>query len=100
MKGSRIGRTAGRNIRKLREARGWSCEDLGKRVGLTRGGVSAIEVGRVSPPLDTCERFARAFGVPLSEIIPMGAPPAKGRRPLPRRAAARTVHGRDVPHDE
>jgi transcriptional regulator with XRE-family HTH domain len=69
---TRTGHKVGRNIRRLREARKWSGTELGRRVRLTRGGVSAIEVGRVSPPLDTCERFARAFGVPLSEIIPMG----------------------------
>jgi DNA-binding XRE family transcriptional regulator len=69
---TRTRRLVARNIRKLRTERGWSCEELGRRVRLTRGGVSAIEVGRVSPPLDTCERFAAAFEVALSEIIPMG----------------------------
>jgi DNA-binding XRE family transcriptional regulator len=70
----------GKNIRGLREGRGWSCEYLGGLVGLTRGGVSAIEVGRVCAPLETCERFATAFGVPLSEIIPMGPPRFVRRR--------------------
>jgi len=62
----------GRNIRKLREARGWSGAELARRVRLTRGGVWAIEVGNVKPPLATMERFANALGVSLSEIIPMG----------------------------
>jgi hypothetical protein len=26
-------------------------------------------VGRVSPPLDTCENFARALGVPLARLV-------------------------------
>ncbi len=62
----------GRNIRRLREARGWSGAELARRVRLTRGGVWAIEVGNVKPPLATMERFARALDVALSEIIPMG----------------------------
>jgi DNA-binding XRE family transcriptional regulator len=69
-----MAKRVGKNIRKLREGKGWSCEYLGRLVDLTRGGVSAIEVGRVCAPLDTCERFARAFSVPLSEIIPLGVP--------------------------
>jgi transcriptional regulator with XRE-family HTH domain len=69
MSGSSIASIVGKNIRKLRSARKWSCEELGRRVGLTRGGVSAIEVGRVSPPLDTCENFARALGVPLARLV-------------------------------
>lgn len=74
-----MAKKVGNNIRKLRKGRGWSCKYLGDLVDLTRGGVSAIEVGRVCAPLDTCERFARAFAVPLSEIIPLGLVPGRAR---------------------
>jgi putative transcriptional regulator len=66
---SRAGKIAARNIRKLRTAKGWSCGELGSRIGLTRGGVSAIEVGRVAPTLDVCEACARAFGVSLADLF-------------------------------
>ncbi len=73
-----IRRTAGDNIRKEREARGWSCADLGRKVGLTRGAISAIEVGRVATSIDTIGRIAKALGVPSSELV-AEPPKASGR---------------------
>lgn len=62
---------AGAQIRALRLARGWSLGVLAEKVKLTRGAVSHYELGRVAVPLNRCEDFARAFGVPLSAILPL-----------------------------
>lgn len=59
--------------------------DLGKRVGLTRQTIAAIEQGRYSPSLDTAFRIAHVFGKRVDEVFhwtPEDAPPpsSKGRK--------------------
>lgn len=43
--------------------------DLGKRVGLTRQTIAAIEQGRYSPSLDTAFRIAHVFGKRVDEVF-------------------------------
>lgn len=48
----------GRNVRKLREARGWSQEDYADRAGIHRTYVSDIERGRRNPTITVVEKLA------------------------------------------
>ena len=43
--------------------------DLGKRVGLTRQTIAAIEQGRYSPSLDVAFRIADVFGKRVDEVF-------------------------------
>ncbi len=43
--------------------------ELGKRVGLTRQTIAAIEQGRYSPSLDTAFRIAHVFGKRIDEVF-------------------------------
>jgi putative transcriptional regulator len=43
--------------------------ELGRRIGMTRQTVIAIEQGRYSPSLETAFRIAQAFGVPLDDVF-------------------------------
>jgi putative transcriptional regulator len=43
--------------------------ELGRRVGLTRQTIAAIEQGRYSPSLDTAFRIAHVFGKPIDEVF-------------------------------
>lgn len=43
--------------------------ELGKRVGLTRQTIAAIEQGRYSPSLDVAFRIADVFGKRIDEIF-------------------------------
>ena len=43
--------------------------ELGKRVGLTRQTIAAIEQGRYSPSLDVAFRIAHVFGKRLDEVF-------------------------------
>lgn len=43
--------------------------ELGRRIGMTRQSVIAIEQGRYSPSLETAFRIAQAFGVPLDDVF-------------------------------
>ena len=43
--------------------------ELGKKVGLTRQTIAAIEVGKYSPSLESAFRIAEALGRPLEEVF-------------------------------
>lgn len=43
--------------------------ELGKRVGVTRQTIAAIEVGKYSPTLECAFRIAEVFGKPLEEVF-------------------------------
>jgi putative transcriptional regulator len=43
--------------------------DLGKRVGVTRQTIAAIEAGKYSPTLECAFRIAEVFGKPLVEVF-------------------------------
>jgi transcriptional regulator with XRE-family HTH domain len=62
-----------RQVRQLRDGRGWSQAELGRRVGLGQSRVAAIEqTGSVS--IDQADAFAVAFGVPV-EVLLYAEPP-------------------------
>ena len=43
--------------------------ELGKRVGVTRQTIAAIEAGKYAPSLETAFRIGHVFGVPLAEVF-------------------------------
>ena len=54
-------------IKRLREERGLTPEELAKRAGVTKPYVSMIEGGeRKSPSLPILKRLAKALGVPVT----------------------------------
>jgi transcriptional regulator with XRE-family HTH domain len=60
----------GANLRRAREARAWSQDDLGHRVGLKSGAtISQYEVGRREPTLRTLARLAHALGVSADVLL-------------------------------
>jgi len=44
--------------------------ELGKRVGVTRQTIAAIETGKYSPTLETAYRIADVFGKSIEEVFP------------------------------
>jgi transcriptional regulator with XRE-family HTH domain len=67
----------GRKLRALRETRGWSVDQLARKVELGERQLQRIERGERAAPLDVVLRLARAFGKPFSELVtePSGAGP-------------------------
>ncbi|GGM83383.1 hypothetical protein GCM10012275_62510 [Longimycelium tulufanense] len=55
----------GVQVRELREQRGWSQAELGRRAGMTQSAVARFEAGGTVPTLDVLERIATAFGAHL-----------------------------------
>jgi transcriptional regulator with XRE-family HTH domain len=60
----------GERVRKLREARGFSQEDLGFRAGLHRTHISFVERAKRSAKLETIEKIARALEVEPAALMP------------------------------
>lgn len=68
-------------IRELREARGWSQAELGRRAGIASQIVNRLESGHTrTPSLDNLERLATALGVAPGSLLTT-APP---KRAAPR----------------
>lgn len=59
----------GAAVRELREARGWSQEVLAERADLNRSYVGEIERGSAIASIVTLDKLARAFDVPVSNLL-------------------------------
>ena len=58
------------NIRRLRfEADEMTQEELGRRIGMTRQTIAAIEQRKYAPSLEAAFRIARVFGQPLEAVF-------------------------------
>ncbi len=72
----------GERIRALREQRKLSQGDIEERTGLLRCYISRVENGHTVPSLETLERFAGAFDVPLYMLFYLSEdPPQKINAP-------------------
>ncbi|MEP6765659.1 MAG: helix-turn-helix transcriptional regulator [Gemmatimonadaceae bacterium] len=48
-------------LRVLRAERGWSQQELGNRVGVSRQAINAVETGKFDPSLPLALKLARIF---------------------------------------
>lgn len=71
------------NVKRLRQARQWSQQELGDRSRVSRTMIVRIESGEGNVSLATLGRIALAFGVPFTEIV--GAQPAEAPSTLESR---------------
>ena len=56
-------------VKDLRQARGWTQEELAKATGVSRQSINSIERNRYVPSLALALIFARVFGCPTDEIF-------------------------------
>ena len=59
----------GHNVRRLREAKGWSQEDYADRAGIHRTYVSDIERGSRNPTVTVVEKLAKPLEVRPGELL-------------------------------
>ena len=59
----------GSNVRRLREAKGWSQEDYADRAGIHRTYVSDIERGRRNPTITIVEKLAKPLEVSAGSLL-------------------------------
>jgi len=94
-----------RRIQALRQAGGLDLADVSQRTGLSEGELTAIEEGRLSPPLGVLMKLAKALGSEMGTLIAGGAQAAHAvvrasqRQPISRRAGdADTSYGYSYEH--
>jgi transcriptional regulator with XRE-family HTH domain len=56
-------------VKALRQARGWSLDELAHRSGVSKGMVVQIEGGRTNPSIGTLVRLAESFGVNVGRLL-------------------------------
>ncbi|KAF1030086.1 MAG: HTH-type transcriptional regulator SutR [Burkholderia plantarii] len=62
-------RQFGFTVRRLRETRAWSQEQLAEHAGLNRSYVGEVERGEAIASLVTVEKLARAFEVSVAALL-------------------------------
>jgi transcriptional regulator with XRE-family HTH domain len=62
-------REFGAAVRRLRETRGWSQEQLAEYAGLNRSYVGEVERGSAIASIVTVDKLARAFQVPIEHLL-------------------------------
>jgi molybdate-binding protein/transcriptional regulator with XRE-family HTH domain len=82
------------HLRALRVGRGWSQDEVARRSGLSRAGVSAIETGRLVPSAAAALALAAAFGGRVEDLFRLRRPDHEGASWawLPRRGPCRYWH--------
>ena len=56
-------------LRVLRAERGWSQEELGRRVGVSRQAINAVERDKFDPSLPLAFKLADLFKIPIEDIF-------------------------------
>lgn len=65
----------GREIRRAREAKGWSQAKLAGAADMGVSGISQIETGARNPSVVTLSKIAEALGAEVADLFPKGQPP-------------------------
>ena len=58
----------------LRKQRGWSQEELGSQIGVTRQTVSKWEMGQSTPELEKLVELSRLFGMSIDRLVGLEGP--------------------------
>ena len=59
----------GKNLKRIRTAKGISQGEIGRILGVDKGFVSNIENGKTNPTLATIAKLAKAIGVSVGELM-------------------------------
>ena len=83
----------GDRLRELREGKNLSQGDIEKRTGLLRCYISRVENGHTVPAIETLEKLARAFEIPLYQVFYDGEEPPKLPNLLKRKTSDDIAYG-------
>jgi putative transcriptional regulator len=56
-------------MKELRAQRGWTQEELGRAIGVSRQAVNSLETEKHDPSLDLAYRISAVFGEPVETIF-------------------------------
>ena len=83
----------GDRLRTIREQKQLSQGDIEKRTGLLRCYVSRVENGHTVPAVETLEKLARAFEMPLYQLMYDGDEPPKAPASIKGTASSAAMWG-------
>jgi len=83
----------GDRLREMREAKQLSQGDVEKRTGLLRCYISRVENGHTVPAVETLEKLARAFEIPLYQLFYNGEEPPVLPNLLKRKSSVEIAWG-------
>jgi transcriptional regulator with XRE-family HTH domain len=83
----------GERLRELRDEKKMSQGDIEKRTGLLRCYISRVENGHTVPAIETLEKMARAFEIPLYQLFYDGDEPPKLQDFFKRKTSAEAAWG-------
>jgi transcriptional regulator with XRE-family HTH domain len=83
----------GNRLRVLREDKKLSQGDIEERTGLLRCYISRVENGHTVPAIETLEKMARAFEVPMYQLFYDGEEPPKLPQLLTRKSSDENAWG-------
>ena len=86
--------STGANIRRLREQRGLTQEQLGKMVDVSRSTITQLERGWTTPRMGNVQLLAGALGVSTADIIADELPPSNSIKPATAKPAYAPLLGR------
>jgi transcriptional regulator with XRE-family HTH domain len=58
-----------KRLRQLRNANGWTQQELATRTGISRVHIARLETARMEPGLIVLERLAKAFKVKVGDLV-------------------------------
>lgn len=64
-----IERQIAEKIRQIRKTKGMTLEQLGEKIGISRGMLSRLETNRSSPPIATLAKIAQGLEVPIGLFL-------------------------------
>lgn len=59
----------GKNIKRIRESKGISQQELAAKCNFEKSNMSRLEAGRVNPTLSTLEKVAKSLDISLTELF-------------------------------
>jgi len=66
---AKLTKTICKRIKKIRNEKGLTQEDLAEKVGVSRVYIGYVEQGRNTPSLEILEKIAKALKVKITEIL-------------------------------
>lgn len=70
-----VAQSLARNLKRMRQERGYSLETLAARAGVSRGMIIQIEQARTNPSVGTVVRLGDALGMSVARLLDHGASP-------------------------
>ena len=77
----------GEEVKRLRQAKGWTQEQLAVYAGSSQPTVNLLEAGKRNPSAATLEKLASALEVEVVDLFPKARPPKPSFTGSPRRSS-------------